>query len=190
MQTTPAPAPAAEPEHPLAPPRAVGSTGIVICCIALVLGGLVLWMTLVSHLAPVHPPYHIPWLVFVLMFSLSEIFVVHLHLKRETHTLSLNEIPIVMALFFLSPLGLLAAHLTGSGIALLFHRRQRGIKLLFNLTMLGSEALTGYAVFHTVLGSSPALSPRAWVAAVAATIVIDAMGAILVTLAIYLYRGT
>ena len=190
MQTTPASAPAIEPERPLSTPRAVGSTGIVLCAIALALGAVLLWVGVVSHDVPVQPPFRIPWVVFAFLFALSEVFVVHLHLKRETHTLSLNEIPVVLGLFFLNPGRLLFAHLIGSGAALLLHRRQRGIKLLFNLTMLGAEALAGYAVFSTVLGNAHPLSPRAWVAAVAATIVIDAMGAVLVTLAIYLYRGT
>src|SRR5262249_13070903 len=102
---------------------------------------------------------------------------------------SLNEIPVVLALFFMAPLRLLAAHLVGSGAALLVHRRQKGIKLLFNLTMLGSEALVGYAIFRGILGNAAPLSPRAWLAAACATITIDAMGAVLVTLAIFLYRG-
>ncbi len=188
--TAPAPAPAHEPESPVSAPRAVGPVGIVLCSIALVLGGVILWNAVVARQAPVQPPFHIPWLVFVVLFALSEIFVVHLHLKRETHTLSLNEIPVVLGLFFMHPMRLLLAHLVGSGAALLFHRRQRGIKLLFNLTMLGSEALTGYAIFRVVLGDANPLSPRAWLAAVCATITIDAMGAVLVTFAIFLYRGT
>src|SRR4051812_19296925 len=189
MQTTSRSEPATEPERPVAPPRAVGSTGIVLCSIALALGGLTLWFGVVDHQRPVTPPYHIPWLVFVALFSLSEIFVVHLHLKRETHSLSLNEIPIVLGLFFLGPLALVAAYVFGSGASLVA-RRRRPIKLMFNLTMFGTEALVGYAVFRAVLGAAPPLSPRAWAAAVAATIVVDAMGAILVTLAIYLYSGT
>jgi diguanylate cyclase (GGDEF)-like protein len=190
MATAPASAPAVEPDRPATPPRAVGSTGIVICSIALALGGALLWGGVVSHQTPVQPPFQVPWLVFVALFALSEVFVVHLHLKRETHTLSLNEIPIVLGLFFLNPARLLVAHLVGSGLALVLHRRQRGIKLLFNLTMLGSEALAGYALFRTLLGDADPLSPQAWLAAVAATILVDAMGAVLVTLAIYLYRGT
>jgi diguanylate cyclase (GGDEF)-like protein len=190
MQTAPTSAPAAEPGPPPVSSRAVGSTGIVLCSIALVLGGAALWFGVVTRQTPVHPPFHIPWIVFVVLFALSEVFVVHLHLKRETHTLSLNEIPVVLGLFFVNPAHLLTAHLVGSGAALMAHRRQHGIKLLFNLSMLGAEALAGYAVFRTLLGSASPLSPRAWLAAVVATIVIDAMGAVLVTLAIYLYRGT
>jgi diguanylate cyclase (GGDEF)-like protein len=162
----------------------------VLCSIALILGGIALWIGVVGHQTPVQPPIRVPWLVFAALFALSEVFVVHLHLKRETHTLSLNEVPVVLGLFFLNPARLLLAHVIGSAAALVLHRRQRGIKLLFNLTMLGSEALAGYAVFRTLLGDAHPLSPRAWLAAVAATIVVDAMGAILVTLAIYLYRGT
>jgi diguanylate cyclase (GGDEF)-like protein len=189
MSTTPAPAPAIEPSRPPAPPRAVGSTGIVICSIALALGALTLWLAVVGHQRPVSPPFHIPWVVFAALFTLSEIFVVHLYLKRETHSLSLNEVPVVLGLFFLHPLGLLLAHVIGSAVALVFRRKQRGVKLLFNITMFGTEALIGYAVFRALLGSAAPLSPRAWLAAVAATIVIDAVGAVLVTLAIYLYRG-
>jgi diguanylate cyclase (GGDEF)-like protein len=190
MPTNPAPAPAAEPERLPVPPRAVGSTGIVVCSIALLFGCLVLWLTSVDGMTPMHPPYHIPWLLFVTLFAASEIFVVHLHMRRETHTLTLSEIPLVLGFFWLGPLGLVSAHVIGSGIALARHSRARGIKLLFNLTMFGSEALVGYAIFRTLLGHSQPLSPRAWAAAVVATIVLDSMGYVLVTLAIYLYRAS
>ncbi|MCU1427695.1 MAG: hypothetical protein JWL83_1695 [Actinomycetia bacterium] len=188
--STPTTAPAYESETPVASSRAGGSAGIVLCSIALVLGAILLWVGVVTHQHPVRPPFHIPWPVFAGLFALSEIFVVHLHLKRETHTLSLNEIPVVLGLFFLNPLRLLIVNAVGSGAALVFHRRQRGIKLLFNLSMLCTETLTGYAIFRIVLGNAQPLSPRAWLAAVCATITIDAMGAALVTLAIFLYRGT
>src|SRR4051812_12230318 len=102
MQTAPAPAPATEPDRPPSSPRAVGSTGIVICSIALALGAVLLWVGIVGHQSPVVPPFHIPWVLFAAMFALSEVFVVHLHLKRETHTLSLNEVPVVLGLFFLN----------------------------------------------------------------------------------------
>src|SRR5437870_54905 len=45
----------------------------------------------------------VPWWALALLFYVAEANVVHLHFRREAHTLSLNEIPIVIGLFFTPP---------------------------------------------------------------------------------------
>ena len=161
------------------------------CCVILLLGCAVLWLTALSGVAPVHPPYHISWLVFIVMFAMSEIFAVYHHLRRETHTLSLNEIPLVLGLFFLGPLHLLLTHVTGSASRCSRYRRQRRPEAVLQPDDVGLGALVGYAVFRT----SSATPPHCRRAPVgggdrrqSGLIDVD-VRRLLVTLAIYLYRG-
>src|SRR3954468_22156487 len=76
--------------------------------------------------APVHSTY-LPWYVLAGLFYLAEAFVIHLHFRREAHTLSLNEFGLVLGLIFVSPERLILAQLLGGFAALFLHRRQRPI---------------------------------------------------------------
>src|SRR5262249_28410768 len=88
----------------------------------------------VHHLSNTGVPLHIPWSVFALGYAASEFTVVHIEFRRDAHSVSLNEIPLVVALVFLSPGHLLLAHLLGAGAVLILHRRQAVVKLIFNLS--------------------------------------------------------
>src|SRR5205814_1509294 len=50
---------------------------------------------------------HAPWWALALGFGAAEVFVIHLEFRRDTHSISLSEIPIVMGLFFGSPAALI-----------------------------------------------------------------------------------
>ena len=58
-------------------------------------------------------------------FYLAEVFAVHLHFRKQAHTLSLSEVGLALGLFFASPADLLIAHIVGATVALVFNRRQR-----------------------------------------------------------------
>ena len=75
----------------------------------------------------------IRWWQLVGVFYLAEVFVVHLQFRKQAHTLSLTELGLVLGLFLASPADLLVAQVVGAGVALSANRRQRPIKLVFNL---------------------------------------------------------
>ena len=93
----------------------------------------------------------LPWPVLALVFYLSESYVVHLQFRKQAHTLSASEIGLTLGLFFVSPAGLLAAQLVGAGVAIIVNRRQKPIKVWFNLAELSLSCGLGLLVFRSIV---------------------------------------
>ena len=123
------------------------------------------------------------------LYFCAERFPVHLIVRRETHTFSLTEIPLVIGLFFVTPASIVLAQTLGSAVALLVHRRQPPVKLAFNLANFALGTTCAIVVFHAVLGSSDALGPMGWLAAFAATFTADQMTGLGVAIVIWLTAG-
>lgn len=87
-------------------------------------------------------------------FAATEIFVVHLRIRADAHTFSLVELPLAFGLCFAPPLAVLAAQLLGAGLALVLHRKQGLLKLLFNSSVFMLTNVVAVAVFR---GLSPNL---------------------------------
>ncbi len=148
-------------------------------------------VTFAMWVVPLAPPpgnLHLPWPVLLPLFAGAEIYVVDLQFRRDAHSFSLSEIPLVLGLAGASPVGFLAARILGAGAALVLHRHQRGMKLVFNLSSFALETCLAIAVFRAVLGSTDPSQPQGWVAAFAAMLVSDLLGAISITAAIALYE--
>ena len=58
-----------------------------------------------------------------------------MQVRRETRTVSLSEIPLVIGLFLASPLSLVVGRLVGSAAVLIFYRRSPPLKTAFNLAL-------------------------------------------------------
>jgi signal transduction histidine kinase len=137
---------------------------------------------------------HFSWWFLAPAFCLTEILVVHLEFKREAHSFSLGEIPLILALFFSSPSELMLAQIVGAGGALLLYRRQSPIKLAFNLANFALEAALAIMLFHFMLshfwtGLGLVNGPAGWTAAFFATMLVTTLGAVMIALAISLAEG-
>ena len=132
-------------------------------------------------------PFEIPWWGFVAMFAVVDAFMVHLHFRREAHSFTLAELPLAFGLFFCDPFLLVPARLAGAFIALALVRRQRAIKLVFNLAVFALEACLALVVFHAIAG--PDLSWWSLLAALAALATATVVGALAVVAAISLAEG-
>jgi diguanylate cyclase (GGDEF)-like protein len=145
-----------------------------------------LWM-LVRHAgAPVtrvHPA------VLVVGFVFAELASIQLWVRGEAHTKSLTEAPLAVGLLVAQPLHLLGAAIVGVTIAMAGFRRQRGPKLAFNVVQYSLQVTVGLAVYGALAPDSRAEDPRAWFAAIAATVSAEAVSSILVSAAIYLHAG-
>ncbi len=108
------------------------------------------WGTTVRHLHALAAPLHLPLWVLVAGFALAELSIMHIEFRRDAHSVSLNEIPLVLALVFASPGHLVAAQLIGGGSALLVHRRQAPLKIVFNLSHFAFEDCIALIVFHAL----------------------------------------
>ncbi|MGH9266682.1 MAG: GAF domain-containing protein, partial [Acidimicrobiales bacterium] len=130
-----------------------------------------------------------PWWLLAACFMVTEILVIHVQFRRGAHTFSLSEIPLVLGLFFAPPALILLARLLGAGLALVAHRRQALVKLLFNLSMFAVEVALASAVFHAVARHDDVVSPRAWAAAFCATLAATVYTTLAVSLAISISEG-
>jgi diguanylate cyclase (GGDEF)-like protein len=143
-----------------------------------------LYVTVVRHLDAPEAPFEIPWWVLAAMFFLAHVCVVHLHFRRDAHSFTLAEVPIVFGLFFASPNSLILARLVGAALALGFVRRQRPVKLAFNVSVAVLEASLAAVIFHSVASLDRPLDPTSHLAAFLATVGAAVITATLVFLAI------
>jgi diguanylate cyclase (GGDEF)-like protein len=151
-----------------------------------VLSGVVYW-TLVRHLRLDPPPVDVPWGIVAAGFAAAERWVVHLHFRRSTHSLTLAELPLVIGLLFLGPTELVCACLLGSTLAMLLDREIPAFRAFFNsaqFTLGTCAALLALEAFG--IGRDP-LEPMVWLAVFgavsASTLVSDVCVGIAVSLA-------
>jgi diguanylate cyclase (GGDEF)-like protein len=142
--------------------------------------------------SPPDLPGH-PGLVLVMLvlgFALAEMAVVYLPIGRNAHSLTLNEIPLVVGLFIMPPTHFVLARVLGAAIPLAWRNRRSLRKLAFNLAQYALEAATVVVLYQLVLGDSAPLSPRGWLAVGAAVVTSDLLGTMLITLVIAAHTGT
>jgi len=157
--------------------------------VALAASTVLLWVLVVRYERAIPAPVSISWWVLAAGFCCTEIWVMHLQFRRETHTISLSEVVLVLGLVFATPAALLGAYVLGAGLAMGVHRRQPVLKLAFNLSMLGLECCVAEIVFRAMLPGHVAAGPSVWVAAFGATLTVSLVAAVAVTAVIAISQG-
>jgi diguanylate cyclase (GGDEF)-like protein len=155
---------------------------------ALLAAAAVLFFGIVVNLPP-PSQLLVPWWALAGLFFISEIAVVHVQIRREANTFSLNELPLIAGLYFASPVGMVLAQALGAAIALAFHRRQPPLKLVFNVAKLSLEAAVAQVIFHWVVGSHSVIGLYGWLGGLAAIAVVDTLGCLVVQTVIALTEG-
>jgi len=136
-------------------------------------GGVLWWRDVpLPELEP-----HLWWPVVAVLFALSERFAVHLPFGRDNHSLTFDQAPLVLGLFFLPLDELVLAALVGIVFAHAVLNRIPPIKVAFNagsaLIQVPLAALV-FVVTLDLLGADAAdLSPASWIAALVATAASD-----------------
>src|SRR5215212_8048599 len=129
----------------------------------------------------------LPWWVVAAGFAAAERWVVHLHFRRSTHSLSLGELPLVGGLMFLPAHELVLAGLVGSSIALAFDREIPAFKAFFNLAQFTLGTCVALFVVEGLAVTRDPLDPIVWLAVFgavsAATLVADICVGAAVTIA-------
>ena len=162
-----------------------------VLSVGMLSAALVIAAALVVALAvPLGDPWGAPAVLVLLVagFAAAEAFVVHVHVRREAHSFSLSEVPLVLGLAVAAPAALLLSRVVGSAIALIGPRHQTREKLAFNLASFALQTGIALAVWRVALGSADPVSPRGWAAALAATVVADLVGSCAVVAVIRLAR--
>src|SRR5262245_63873249 len=101
---------------------------------------------------PAQAPVAVPWWVLAAVFYATEAKVVHLHIGRSAHSFSMSEIPVVYGIFFFAPGEFIVARLIGAGLALVINRRQRSVKLAFNLAQFFLCSVVALGVVQLLVG--------------------------------------
>lgn len=151
--------------------RAWGLTAVIA------FAGSVLYFNWIDDLPPLLGSEKVPWVFLLVLFYVTEAVAVRFHFRREAHSISLGEVPLIIGLFAASPKTLIAAQLLAAGAALLIHRRQPVLKAAFHLSyfLLG----TGLAVlFFRQMGSlTESNQPLQWITAYVAALIATIVGA-------------
>ncbi|HEX4983195.1 MAG TPA: EAL domain-containing protein [Ilumatobacteraceae bacterium] len=132
------------------------------------------------------PVIQLSMLVFVAAFAGCELLPVHVEHRRETLTLSLGTVPLIVGLYALGPVPLIVARVLGAIIAMAI-RRLPPFKAAVNVAGFWLEsvvAITVFAAFHPQ-GSGPAT----WLAAFVAALVADIGQSVVVAVAITIFLG-
>jgi diguanylate cyclase (GGDEF)-like protein len=122
--------------------------------------------------APLHSHgLTIPWWLLAGGFAASEVFPVHLDIRRNTWSATLTEIPLIIGLALSPSIDVIIGQVLGCVIGWGFIRRQTLQKLSFNTSIAGLEAAAAVVVYHLIAGNQSVLYPTVWAAAFAAMIV-------------------
>jgi diguanylate cyclase (GGDEF)-like protein len=156
--------------------------------VALLAAAAILFFAIVVDL-PSPSQQLVPWWALAVLFFISEIAVVHVQIRQEANTFSLNELPLIAGLYFTSPVGMVLAQALGAAVALAFHRRQPPLKLAFNVGKLSLEAAVAQVIFHWVVGPHTLLGIYGWLGGLAAIAVVDTLGCLVVQTVIALTEG-
>ena len=152
-------------------------------------GAVVLYDTRLAGLSPTFSGPRVPWWGLALVFFLAESFPVHLHFRSETHTLSLSEVGVVLGLFLASPTALVLGLIVGAACALVLVRRQRPLKLAFNLAQFGLSTGAALVAFRAVAELGDAHGPVGWAAAAAGAAAFGIVSVALVATTISIAAG-
>jgi hypothetical protein len=120
---------------------------IVLLVGVLAAAAAALGLTVVPHLPGATSGPHLPWIVWVAAFAVSEVLVVHIQLHRDSHSFSMTDLVLVAGLYLLEPAALITAQVAGVGLILVLHRRQFGMKLAFNVAQYSLQGCLATIVF-------------------------------------------
>ena len=156
---------------------------------ALAAAGVAIYATMLAGLSPIFAGPHIPWWGLAVIFFLAEAFPVHLDFRSETHTLSLSELGLVIGFFLASPGEVMLGLACGAGLALVLIRRQRPMKIAFNIGQWSVSSAVAIVVFRAVAHLGDPHGPVGWVAAGAGAATFGVVSIVLVTVTIALAAG-
>ncbi len=124
------------------------SQKIALLTASVAAAAVLLFVTVVEPLPTAPTALSLPWVLWAAIFAASEVLVVHVQWKRESHTFSLSDLVLAAGLVLAAPGDLVLAQVAGTATALVLHRRQRGLKLAFNAAQFGLAGCMATIVFH------------------------------------------
>jgi len=136
-------------------------------------------------------PILAPWpeiLLYLGVFLTAELISITTEIRGHGTTITLTELPLVLALFYLPPLPLLLIRIVTHVLAVSFRRRLAPVKLVFNVA-LRSAATAAALLIVTAFDPLHGDSPRTWLALFAAAGTATLLGVLGVVGVIALIQG-
>src|SRR4051795_5817340 len=135
---------AAEPETRA---QSTANRKIVLFTTLLATAATVLYVAVVGQQTPVTSTVHVAWPLLAIAFALADSFAVHVEVRDNAHSFTMNELPLMIGLFLCTPDQLIVARLAGMLLGLVIVRRQRPLKAFFNIALSMLETVTALMVF-------------------------------------------
>jgi diguanylate cyclase (GGDEF)-like protein len=128
---------------------------------------VVLYLIWIRHLDAIHGP-EIAWWVLALLVLASERWPVQLEFRRSSHSFSLFDVPMTLALIFASGTHAFFAVLAGMLVALA-SRRLTPVKFAFNLAQFSLVSSVLIVVVHLAAAADPGFGWITWATVLAAS---------------------
>jgi diguanylate cyclase (GGDEF)-like protein len=110
------------------------------------------------------------------LFAVAGAARFHVEFRGEAHSFTLSELPLVLGLSALHPVGLIVARLVGEAVSTFFHPRQPARKLVLNAGVFVAECVVAAVIFIGAFGGPALDSPAGWIAALVAVGAADLLG--------------
>ena len=176
---------------PRVPATGTSATAIRIWALngLVALAALTLYAAVVANL-PLSPPGRaVPWIFFASLFCVAEAWRVYVHFRRNAHSFSLSEFPLVIGMYFASPATLVSSRLVGALVALWLVRRHPPIKVAFNLCLYALEAELAMCLLAALNPVRDVASAQSWAVVLAIVIVVASVGFAMTAVVISLAEG-
>src|SRR3954452_5020114 len=128
---------------------------------ALGVAAVLLFVIVVDSLPAASTAVTLPWVLWAAAFAISEVLVVHVQWKRESHTFSISDLVLAAGLVLAAPGDLVIAQVLGTAAALVLYRRQRGLRVAFNVAQFALSSCLATIVFNEL--AAPVGASWLWV---------------------------
>ncbi len=112
------------------------------------------------------------WLLIV-GFAIAERWIIHVPVRRSSHTLTLSEVVFVVGLVFAAPQTVVIAHVIGGSIGLILDALVPWNRKIFNVANYAFSASISAFAFQTVAGKGSDLGTRHWLSALGAALLMS-----------------
>ncbi len=153
------------------------------------LAALGLYLLVAGQVRLAAPGVAIPWALFAVMFCIAEGWRVYVHFRRNAHSFSLSELPLVLGLYFASPQTLVSSRMVGGLIALWLIRRHPPIKVAFNLALYAIEAEVAMLLLSVLAPLRNVQTAESWAIILAIVAIVAVLGFSLTAVVISLAEG-